>query len=164
MQTHSVLAYPCAGAGIDTVELLLFRLGGDAHGQHNELFGIHVVNVREIMAMPAVTALAGAAPHVLGVINLRGQVTQVLDLPAMTGCKPARGLNIMLVTELGDATYAFAVESVEEIVLLESSRVTGQHCAAAGVVAGFARLDDGAGSSRLAQVLDIAAIVGRFTG
>ena len=35
-------------------ELLLFRLGGDANGEHSELFGINVFKIRVIVAMPEV--------------------------------------------------------------------------------------------------------------
>ncbi len=145
----------------DTVELLLFRLGGDGQVERSELFGIHVGDVREIVAMPAMTALAGAPRHLLGVVNLRGQVIHVLDLPALTGCVPVSGLNILLVTEFG----AFAVEAVEEIVLLpRDNLVTGERGAAGGIVAGIARLDGSGSSARLAQVLDIDTIMNNPSG
>ncbi len=147
--------------GTNKFELLLFRLGGDEHGQRNELFGINVFKIREIVAMPPITAVAGAPPHVLGVVNLRGQIIQVLDLPAIAGCKPLTGLNIMLVTEFARTTQAFAVESVEEIVRLDWSQVmTAEHSAGSGMVTSIARLDDEqGGGSRLAQVLDVETIL-----
>ena len=164
MQIHGAQAHPCSIADVETVELLLFRLGADQHGQRSELFGLHVANVREIVAMPQVAALAGSAAHVLGVVKLRGKVLQVLDLPAMTGCVPASGLPILLVTEVADATYACGVESVEEIVLLEADRIVArQHGATGGIVAAIACLDDTASSARLVQVLDIATLVRGFT-
>eukprot|EP01032_Pedospumella_encystans_P038033 gene38033-43078_t len=109
--------------GTNKFELLLFRLGGDATGERNELFGINVFKIREIVAMPPITAVAGSQPHMLGVVNLRGQIIQVLDLPAICGCKPKTGLNIMLVTEFARTTQAFAVESVEDIVRLDWGQV-----------------------------------------
>jgi two-component system chemotaxis response regulator CheV len=143
----------------DQVELLLFRLGGDCQGQRSELFGIHVAKVREIVAMPAVTALAGAPPQVLGVVNLRGHVIHVLNLAALAGCVPVTGLNIMLVTEFGGATQALAVEAVEEIVVIGSDMLTS------GAVGGrIARLDGTGSSARLAQVLDIEALLRPFKG
>ena len=99
--------------GSNKFELLLFRLGGDAQGQRNELFGINVFKIREIVAMPTVTAIAGATPHMLGVVNLRGQIIPVIDLPAIVGCHPKTGLNIMLVTEYARTTQAFAELSHE---------------------------------------------------
>jgi two-component system chemotaxis response regulator CheV len=147
--------------GTNKFELLLFRLGGDAHGERNELFGINVFKIREIVAMPEVTAVAGSPPHVLGVVNLRGQIIQVLDLPAITGCVPKTGLNIMLVTEFARTTQAFAVESVEEIVRLDWGQVmSSEHSAGSGMVTSIARLDDEAGGTpRLAQVLDVETIL-----
>jgi two-component system, chemotaxis family, chemotaxis protein CheV len=148
--------------GTNKFELLLFRLGGDENGERNELFGINVFKIREIVAMPAITAVAGSMPHVLGVVNLRGQIIQVLDLPAIAGVKPKTGLNIMLVTEFARTTQAFAVESVEEIVRLDWSQVmSAERCAGSGgMVTSIARLPDENGvEGRLAQVLDVETIL-----
>ena len=142
-------------------ELLLFRLGGDANGEHSELFGINVFKIREIVAMPEVTAVAGSPPHMLGVVNLRGQIITVLDLPGIVGVTPKTGLNIMLVTEFARTTQAFAVESVEEIVRLDWGQVmSSEHSAGSGMVTSIARLDDESGGApRLAQVLDVETIL-----
>ncbi|MFL6675372.1 MAG: chemotaxis protein [Massilia sp.] len=148
-------------AGTNKFELLLFRLGADERGERSELFGINVFKIREIVAMPEVTAVAGAPPQVLGVVNLRGQIIQVLDLPAIANCKPKTGLNIMLVTEFARSTQAFAVESVEEIVRLDWSQVmSSEHSAGSGMVTSIARLEDeNGGPARLAQVLDVETIL-----
>ncbi|MFC5460640.1 chemotaxis protein [Massilia niabensis] len=148
-------------AGTNKFELLLFRLGGDDNGNHNELFGINVFKIREIVAMPAITAVAGSPAHVLGVVNLRGQIIQVLDLPAIAGVKPKTGLNIMLVTEFARTTQAFAVESVEEIVRLDWSQVmSAESSAGSGMVTSIARLEGENGEpGRLAQVLDVETIL-----
>ncbi len=147
--------------GTNKFELLLFRLGADKAGDRNELFGINVFKIREIVAMPEVTAIAGAMEHVLGVVNLRGAIIQVLDLPAIAGCTPKTGLNIMLVTEFARTTQAFAVESVEEIVRLDWSSVMSAERSAGtgGLVTSIARLEDDANGPRLAQVLDLETIL-----
>lgn len=145
-------------------ELLLFRLGGDAAGDRSELFGINVFKVREIVAMPVITAVAGALPHNLGVVNLRGQIIPVIDLPSVVGCTPKTGLNIMLVTEFGRSTQGFAVESVEEIVRLEWSQVlSAESSTAGGMVTSIARLDGDVENTRLAQVLDVEQILRQMT-
>jgi two-component system chemotaxis response regulator CheV len=148
-------------AGTNKFELLLFRLGGDRNGERSELFGINVFKIREIVAMPQVTAVAGSLPQVLGVVNLRGQIIQVLDLPAIAGCVPKTGLNIMLVTEFAGTTQAFAVESVEEIVRLDWNCVlSAEHSAGnGGLVTSIARLEDEQQGTRLAQVLDLETIL-----
>ena len=140
-------------------ELLLFRLGGDANGEHSELFGINVFKIREIVAMPEVTAVAGSSPHMLGVVNLRGQIITVLDLPGIVGVTPKTGLNIMLVTEFARTTQAFAVESVDEIVRLDWSQVLTAEGAAGGMVTSIARVDGDVQNTRLAQVLDVETIL-----
>jgi two-component system chemotaxis response regulator CheV len=147
--------------GTNKFELLLFRLGGDAEGNHSELFGINVFKIREIVAMPTITKVAGAPDHVLGVVNLRGQIIQVLDLPAIAGVTPRTGLNIMLVTEFARTTQAFAVESVEEIVRLDWSQVmSAEHSAGSGMVTSIARLPENEEhQARLAQVLDVETIL-----
>ena len=142
------------------VELLLFRLGADREGERSELFALNVVNVREIVAMPAVTAIAGALPHMLGVVNLRGDIVQVIDLPSLAGCVPATGLNIMLVTDVGGTAQAFAVEAVEEIVMVPAGdMVADGYRGCAGFVSAIARI--GAGE-RLAQVVDVSSVLQRL--
>ena len=147
--------------GTNKFELLLFRLGTDSALGKSELFGINVFKIREIVAMPNITPIAGATPHSLGVVNLRGQIIPVLDLPAIVGCKPQTGLNIMLVTEYARTTQAFAVESVEDIVRLDWKQVLSAETSGARgkLVTSIARLDGNTDGSRLAQVLDVEAIL-----
>jgi two-component system chemotaxis response regulator CheV len=146
--------------GSNQFELLLFRLGGDPQGERSELFGINVFKIREIVAMPPITAMAGSPAHMLGVVNLRGQIIPVIDLPAVVGCIPKTGLNIMLVTEFARTTQAFAVEAVEDIVRLDWKQVlSAEGSSAATMVTSIARLDGDVNNTRLAQVLDVESIL-----
>lgn len=146
-------------------ELLLFRLGVDSALGQSELFGINVFKIREIVAMPVLTPIAGAPMHSLGVVNLRGQVIPVLNLPAIVGCTPQTGLNIMLVTEYARTTQAFAVESVEDIARLDWNQVMSAESSGTPgkLVTSIARLDGNADNTRLAQVLDVEAILQMIT-
>jgi len=148
--------------GSNKFEMLLFRLGESAGSDRSELFGINVFKIREIVAMPPVTAMAGSPAHVLGVVNLRGQVIPVIDLPAVVGCVPKTGLNIMLVTEYARTTQAFAAESVEDIVRLDWNQIlSADGTVARGYVTSIARLDGDKNSTRLAQILDVESILQR---
>ncbi|MFL9923575.1 chemotaxis protein [Herbaspirillum lusitanum] len=141
-------------------ELLLFRLGPDPQGERSELFGINVFKIREIVPMPTVTKAAGTMSPMLGMVNLRGQIISVIDLPAVVGCVPKTGLNILLVTEYARSTQAFAVESVDEIVRLEWSQVLSAESKTGGnFVTSIARLDADKDTTRLAQVLDVEQIL-----
>jgi two-component system chemotaxis response regulator CheV len=146
--------------GSNKFEMLLFRLGTTRDTLPSELFGINVFKIREIVAMPEITSMASSTPFMLGVVNLRGQIIPVIDLPAVIGCTPKTGLNIMLVTEFARTTQAFAVESVEDIVRLDWGQVLpAERGTASGKVTSIARLDGDVNQSRLAQVLDVESIL-----
>ncbi len=146
--------------GSNKFELLLFRLGSGDIEQPGELFGINVFKIREIVPMMPITKAAGTQSAVLGMINIRGQVISVIDLPAITGCVPAKGLNILLITEFARSTQAFAVESVEEIVRLDWSQVLSAESRSGGdIVTSIARLDPDTDGGRLVQVLDVEQIL-----
>ncbi len=140
-------------------ELLLFRLGEAAGSDRRELFGINVFKVREILVMPEVTVMVNAPPTVMGIANIRGQMIPVINLPAIVGCNPTKGLGILLVTEFARTTQAFAVEEVNEIVRLEWKQVLSAEGHGGGLVTSIARLDGNAENTRLAQVLDVEQIL-----
>jgi len=147
-------------AGNNKFELLLFRLGEAPGSGQRELFGINVFKVREVLVMPAVTELANANEHLMGVANIRGQIIPVINLPAVVGCDPKKGLNILMVTEFGRTIQGFAVEDVREIVRLEWDQVLPAEASHAGAaITGIARLDGATADTRLAQVLDVEQIL-----
>ncbi len=55
------------------IAFLRFRVG-------HEWYAIDVTHVVEVLRLMAITPLPDAPPHVLGVITMRGQVVQVVDL------------------------------------------------------------------------------------
>ncbi|HTH73242.1 MAG TPA: chemotaxis protein [Trinickia sp.] len=142
-------------------ELLLFRLGcAPGNDDSHELYGINVFKVREIMTMPTITPIAGASEHMIGAVDIRGQIIPVIDLPKLMGCNPTRGLNILLVTEFARSTQAFAVEEVDDIVRLEWNQVLSAEGSAGGSsVTSIARIDGNTGDSRLAQVVDVEQVL-----
>ncbi len=145
--------------GNNKFELFLFRLGTSMHSNNRELFGINVFKVREIMEMPDVTAVAGSHQHMLGVVNIRGQIVPVIDLPSAVGCK-ASALRILMVTEFARSTQAFAVEEVDEIVRLEWNQVlSAESTVGGGLITSIARLDGDTDKTRLVQVLDVEQIL-----
>ncbi len=140
-------------------ELLLFRLGEAPGSNRRELFGINVFKVREILVMPEITSMVNMPPEVMGVANIRGQMITVINLPAVVGTTPTKGLGILLVTEFARTTQAFAVEEVNEIVRLEWKHVLSAEKSGGGLVTSIARLDGAAENTRLAQVLDVEQIL-----
>lgn len=151
--------------GTNRFELLLFRLGTDKALGQSELFGINVLKVREIVAIPTITPIAGAPQYSVGVVHLRDQVIPVYDLPAVVGCKLSAAPNLMLVTEFSRSTQAFTVESVEDIVRLEWGQIVSAENSGTSrsMVTSIARIDDGDGGKRLVQILDVEAILDVIT-
>jgi purine-binding chemotaxis protein CheW len=58
---------------LESHEYLAFRLGG-------EEYGIHILDIQEIRNVEPLTAIAGSAPYMKGVLNLRGVIVPVIDL------------------------------------------------------------------------------------
>jgi len=56
----------------------------------DEVFGIDILCVKEINESFEVTPVPLARPHVLGLINLRGQIVTLLDLPKALGYENCR--------------------------------------------------------------------------
>ncbi len=147
-------------AGSNKFELLLFRLGNSPNTGRREFFGINVFKVREVLRMPEITEVANRHEHMMGMANIRGQIIPVINLPAVIGCKPEKGLSILMVTEYGRTVQAFAVEDVNEIVRLDWDQVLpvdgGQE---SSLVTGLARIDGTRADTGLAQVLDVEQIL-----
>lgn len=145
-------------------EMLLFRLGSAPGEDRSELFGINVFKLSEIVPMMPLTKAVGMEPPLLGMINVRGKIIPVIDLPAVVGCQPRTGLNILLITEYARSIQAFAVESVDDIVRLDWNQVlTAETGVNGGYTMSLARLDaDNMETSRLALILDVEQILCDF--
>lgn len=145
-------------------ELLLFTLGRAPGEDRTELFGINVFKLSEIMPMVPLVQAAGMQPPMLGMIDVRGKIIPVIDLPSIVGRTPVTGLNILLITEYARSVQAFAVESVEDIVRLDWNQVlTAEGSVGGGYTLSLARLDaNDLNGNRLAQVLDVEQILFDF--
>ena len=152
-------AHASHGGSSDRLELLLFRLGKTRSSGHNELFGINVFKVREIVVAPHITNIVNAPQHALGLANVRGQLIPVVDLPGMAGCERQTSTNIVLVTEFARSTQAFLVDEVVEIVHLDWKHLLAADNGGSLLLSGIARIDGDAPDSRLAQVLDVEQIL-----
>ena len=67
--------------GQNRLELLLFRLNGQ------QLYGINVFKVREVLQCPKLTVMPKSNPVVRGVANIRGATIPIIDLGMATGAK-----------------------------------------------------------------------------
>jgi purine-binding chemotaxis protein CheW len=61
-----------------TVDVVEFNLGG-------ELYALDIQLAREIVEMMPITTIPRAPPYLSGIINLRGEITTILDLANLLG-------------------------------------------------------------------------------
>jgi purine-binding chemotaxis protein CheW len=84
-------------------------------------FAIDIMSVREIRGWTASTRLPHAPEHILGMINLRGQVLPVVDFGARLGLglSDPHTASVLIVTEIGDNLVGLLVDAVCDIRTLE---------------------------------------------
>lgn len=81
------------------------------------LCGLHISEVREVLRIAAVTPLPKAPPFVEGVINLRGDVTPIIDMRKRLGLEPGAYTfsNRILITMLKGHTVGLIVDEVSGV-------------------------------------------------
>lgn len=105
--------------GQNRLELLLFRLAG------NQLYGINVFKVKEVLQCPRLTAMPKLHPVVRGVAHIRGGTLPILDLNRATGGPGLDDLDtaFVIITEYNYKVQGFLVRSVERIVNMNWSEI-----------------------------------------
>jgi len=95
-----------------------FKLG-------EETFGINVMQVQEVLSMTGIVAVPGAPTHVLGIINLRGNVVTVVDVRLLFGLPPKEpddSASIVII-EADQHVVGVLVDGVAEVVNLHPSEI-----------------------------------------
>ena len=102
----------------DIYQLVTFLLG-------EEMYGIDILAVQEIIRMESITEIPRTADYVEGVINLRGKVIPVIDLrkrfnlPIQDETKDTR----IIVVEIEDKIIGMIVDGVSKVLRLPASLV-----------------------------------------
>ncbi len=95
-----------------------FRLG-------DEIYGINVMQIREVLRHSEITPVPGAPSYVLGIINLRGNVVTVIDTRKRFGLAPG---NIdeqarIVIVEVDTQVVGMLVDSVADVTYLKQSEI-----------------------------------------
>ena len=106
-------------AGANRLEVLLFSLGYDKRTEREELFGINVFKVREVMRAPEITHAPDMPPAVEGLVSLRGVMVPVINVAKFCGMEVEEEPAIIIVTEYNRQTQALLVHSVDRILRME---------------------------------------------
>lgn len=102
----------------EPIQWVTFRLG-------DELYGINVMQVQEVLRMPDIVPVPGAQNYVIGIINLRGNVVTVIDLRNRFGLPPrdSEDSTRIIIIEADDQVIGIMVDSVAEVVELRSAEI-----------------------------------------
>ncbi len=101
-------------AGRNRLELLLFRLNG------NQLYGINVFKVREVLQCPKLSNVPQSHPVVRGISNIRGQTISIMDLSLAIGGRAIEDIEnaFVVISEYNRSVQGFLVREVDRIVNL----------------------------------------------
>lgn len=92
----------------------------------NELYGIDVMQVKEVLRYSEITPVPGADVSVMGIINLRGNVVTVIDtrqMFRMPRAQPDDETRIIVVEFNESEVIGLVVDSVDEVLNLPQNEV-----------------------------------------
>lgn len=95
-----------------------FRLG-------EEIYGVNVMQIREVLRYTEITPVPGAPYYVLGIINLRGNVVTVIDTRTRFGLPQGDVDNNtrIVIVEVDKQVIGMLVDSVAEVTYLKESEI-----------------------------------------
>lgn len=102
----------------DVLQLVSFKLG-------TEIFGVNILQVREINRMLEITKMPGSPDFVEGVINLRGRVIPVISLRKRLNLenKAFDEDSRIIIVESESKILGFIVDSVSEVFRVPASSI-----------------------------------------
>jgi len=88
-----------------------------------QLCGIPVLGVRDILGEQTITRIPLAPPEIAGSLNLRGRIVTAIDLRRRLNLPPpsAGTVRMSVVAEQGGELYALLVDQVSEVMSLKGS-------------------------------------------
>ena len=140
--------------GQNRLELLLFRLQGQ------QIYGINVFKVKEVLQCPKLTMMPQRHPVVRGVAHIRGETIPIMDMGLATGQAPVPEENIknsfVIITEYNRKTQGFLVSGVERIVNLnwEEMHPPPKGAGRDNYLTAVTRMDD-----KMIEVIDVEKIL-----
>ena len=89
-------------------------------------YGLDVSQVNAIETLSDVVPVPNAASHILGIMNLRGDVLPVYSLRTKFGLQevPVDEQTKVIITKSNDITIAFKVDEVREIIECDNAKLT----------------------------------------
>lgn len=141
-------------AGANKMELLMFHLGTE------EIYGINVFKIREVMKVPPVVKIPASDPRILGLVNLRGENIALVDLKHAIGLEPLDPVGAkLIIAEYNDNKQGFLVAGVDRIIRMSWERIQIPppmvQSSRQGAVTAITKLEDG----RMVLILDVEKVL-----
>ncbi|WP_088032031.1 chemotaxis protein CheW [Evansella clarkii] len=137
----------------NTIKVIVFQL-------HNEQYGVNIQQVRSIEKLQNVTPVPGTADFIKGVINLRGDITPIIDLKdrLQIGKTEYTDHTRVLIINIESIQMGLIVDNATDVLDIEESIIDAPPEVIGGVteeyLSGVAKIDD-----RLLILLDIERIL-----
>jgi len=91
----------------------------------DEIYGINVMQVQEVLRMTEIAPVPGAPGCVIGIINLRGNVVTVVDARELFGLvrNDSTDQTRIMIVEINKLIVGLLVDSVAEVVNIQNSEI-----------------------------------------
>ena len=113
---------------VSTRQVVAFRLDG-------RLFGVDIRDVKEVNEEVAITRIHHAPLEVSGYLNIRGQIHLVVDLRVefgFPGSRTSPASRVIVFKNSVDEPFGVLVDSVEDILEIDSEQLVDRRSAEAG--------------------------------
>lgn len=127
---------------VQVEQVVIFELAG-------ERYGVDIGRVQEINRVQNITIVPHVPPWIVGIINLRGKITPLIDLRLRFGLSAAQHTERtrLVVIKTGDEWVGVVVDAVSHVLRIPPEAIAPPAALAAATQAdylrGIARLDDG---------------------
>lgn len=126
MEPTEIPARKASSVPDEELQIVEFILG-------QELFAINLFDVKEIVEYTRITPLPGSAPYIRGIIDLRGEITTIIDLKERmhipsTGSDIEQSRIIVIDNSVTKSKTGILVDDVKTVLSISQSQVDRKTC------------------------------------
>ncbi|HEU0117934.1 MAG TPA: chemotaxis protein CheW [Alphaproteobacteria bacterium] len=86
----------------------------------DQLFGIPVLQVREVLHAPSIAPIPLAPPEIAGSINLRGRIVTAVDVRRRLNLPPAKDAGMSIVVDHHGELYSLIIDRAGDVISLKA--------------------------------------------
>ncbi|RKZ78460.1 MAG: chemotaxis protein CheV [Gammaproteobacteria bacterium] len=146
-------------AGTNHLEVLLFSLGTNDNTGRNEIFGINVFKVREVLNIPEITRAPDMPEGIEGLVSLRGEMVPIINLQKFCKLQSKEEPKILMITEYNTHIQGFLVTSVDTIQRLNWEQVKEPPALLSKQLGGLVTAVSELSDKRLVMIMDVEKVL-----